>query len=166
MRNIIDIYESILTKTKNKVANAKQSTRLMDDEFRLKESGKVVDEMFHKVWDTLNSLDINKFHSHLEKDKKPMNPNTDMFGREIHIGDLVVWDWDKSGYTWFGYVFGPSDRKRSNEYNVMETGYIYPELDNPFEESCYRYIKANDMAVICEYTDIEKTLKTLKRQCK
>lgn len=166
MRNLYDtIIESLLTKTKEKVTTAKDATLLMDDEYRLKMAGQVVDKLFHKVWDTLNSLDRSKLYQYLEKDRKPTKPQTDMFGREIHVGDLVVFSWDDD-ILWFGYVTGPSERKRPNEYDVMHTGYIYPERDNPFEESCGSYINASSMAVICEYTDIEKTLKILKKQCK
>jgi hypothetical protein len=166
MRNLYDtIIESILTKTKDKVTVAKDTTLLMDDEYRRKMAGQVVDKLFHKVWDTLNSLDRDKLYLYLEKDGKPTKPHTDMFGREIHVGDLVVFSWNDD-ILWFGYVTGPSERKLPNEYDVMHTGYIYPERDNPFEESCSSYIKASSMAVICEYTDIEKTLKLLKKHCK
>jgi hypothetical protein len=165
MRNIIDIYESILAKTSDRLTGIKDDIKRWEEENDLKQAGKVIDELFHKVWDTLNSLDRNKLYKYLEKDSKPTKPTTDMFGKDIHIGDLVVFDW-KGDILWFGYVTGPSERKRPNEYDVMHTGWIYPERDNPFEESCGSYAKASNMAVICGYKDIEKTLKILKKQCK
>lgn len=166
MRNLSDtIIESLLTKTKEKVSAAKGATLRVDADYRRKMAGQVVDKLFHKVWDTLNSLDRSKLYQYLEKDRKPTKPQTDMFGREIHVGDLVVFDWD-GDIVWFGYVTGPSERKRPNEYDVMHTGFIYPERDNPFEDSCSSYAKASSIAVICEYTDIEKTLKLLKKHCK
>lgn len=166
MRNLSDtIIESLLTKTKEKVSAAKGTTLRVDADYRRKMAGQVVDKLFHKVWDTLNSLDRNKLYKYLEKDSTPTKPHTDMFGREIHVGDLVVFSWEDD-ILWFGYVTGPSERKFPNEYDVMHTGYIYPERDNPFEESCSSYVKSSSMAVICEYTDIEKTLRLLKKHCK
>jgi hypothetical protein len=132
---------------------------------RLKDAAKSIDKLFHKVWDTLENLDIDKLQSYVAKNKKPITKTSDMFGREIHVGDLVVFDWSGKAYPWFGYVTGPSPRNIPNEYFIMETGYIHPENDNPFEESCGGYLDAKKLAVICEYTDIEKTLKQLKKHC-
>ena len=165
MRNIIDIYESILTKTSTRLKTVSGEINKVIETW---EMAKTIDEIFCDVVDTLESIDQKKLIEYFSKNAKRVTPKTDYFGQELNLGDVVAYNWQsgRGVFPWYGFVVKTDYNGNDYECEIMESGFIYPDEKDPFYDSCTLHQKKCDVIKICGYKDALKTVNKLKKTIK
>lgn len=160
MKHIIDIYEAVMVKTKDKVTAAKGK---LGELVKLQQFAKNVNDRFGEITTKLWKLNRDRLINCLAKSQKHRSLNTDHFGQTIQPGDVVMYDFTNQ-CDWYGIVIQPSTRGRKYEWEVMECGDIFPDQEDPFAETCLVYRYGNEMIKICHMDDFDKTFKTLLKE--
>lgn len=168
MRNIIDIYESILTKTSTRLKTVSSEVDKTIELEKIRQMAKTIDTIFCDVVNTLESINQKNLIDYLSKNAKRVSTKTDHFGQELNLGDVVTYDWQpgRSVYPWYGFIIKKEPRGKKFEYEVMESGCINPDADDPFEETCGLYRYANELIKVCDFKDALKTVQKLKKTIK
>lgn len=168
MRNIIDIYESILTKTSTRLKTVSSEVDKTIEAENIRQMAKTIDTIFCDVVLKLESINQTKLIDYLSKNAKKVSIKTDHFGQELNLGDVVAYDWQpgRSAFPWYGFIIKKEPRGKKFEYEVMESGAINPDADDPFEETCGLYRYANELIKVCDFKDALKTVQKLKKTIK
>lgn len=168
MRNIIDIYESILTKTSTRLKTVSSEVDKTIEVEKIRQMAKTIDTIFCDVVLKLESINQTKLIDYLSKNAKKVSIKTDHFGQELNLGDVVTYDWQpgRSACPWYGFIIKKEPRGKKFEYEVMESGAINPDADDPFEETCGLYRYANELIKVCDFKDALKTVQKLKKTIK
>jgi hypothetical protein len=168
MRNIIDIYESILTKTSTRLKTVSSEVDKTIEAENIRQMAKTIDTIFCDVVLKLESINQTKLIDYLSKNAKKVSIKTDHFGQELNLGDVVTYDWQpgRSAFPWYGFIIKKEPRGKKFEYEVMESGAINPDADDPFEETCGLYRYANELIKVCDFKDALKTVQKLKKTIK
>lgn len=168
MRNIIDIYESILTKTSTRLKTVSSEVDKTIEVEKIRQMAKTIDTIFCDVVLKLESINQTKLIDYLSKNAKKVSIKTDHFGQELNLGDVVTYDWQpgRSVCPWYGFIIKKEPRGKKFEYEVMESGAINPDADDPFEETCGLYRYANELIKVCDFKDALKTVQKLKKTIK
>jgi hypothetical protein len=162
MKSIIDIYESVLTKTKDNVKTAKETIGKM---MEIQKFAKKVNDNFCDITGKLWKLKRDKLINFFSKRQKPRSLSTDHFGQTIQPGDVVLYDFTNMS-DWYGIVIQPSTRNRKYEWEIMESGAIYPDREDPFEETALVCRYGNEFIKICHMDEFDKVYKTLLKETK
>lgn len=163
MRKLYDIIrESVLTKTQDKLTITKgKLTELV----KLQQFAKNVNDRFCDITGKLWKLNRDRLINFLSNSKKPRTPSTDHFGQTIQVGDVVMYDFTNH-CDWYGIVIYPSTRNRKNEWEIMESGEIFPDQEDPFVETALVWRNSNELIKICHMDEFDKTFKTLLKEAK
>lgn len=169
MKHLYEIInEGVLSKTENRIKNISTVVDKCIEEDKIKRMAKTIDTIFCDVVNTLESINQKNLIDYLSKNAKRVSTKTDHFGQELNLGDVVTYDWQpgRSAFPWYGFIIKKEPRGKKFEYEVMESGFINPDADDPFEEANGVYRCANELIKVCDFKDVLKTVQKLKKTIK
>jgi hypothetical protein len=149
-----------MTSTKSKlteIVKLQQLAKKVNDRFC-----DIIGKLYKLNKDRLSRDRLIKF---LSKSKKPRTPSTDHFGQTIQVGDIVMYYFTEV-CEMYGIVIYPSTRNKKNEWEIMESGAVFPDQEDPFVETNLTWKNSNELIKICHMDEFDKTFKTLLKEAK